>query len=137
MAGAAVTGQIIHLLARLEGVDTSASEPWYQIGRQWAMENGISDGTNMDNPLTREQLATMLWRYAGEPAASSLSGYTDVAGVSDWASQAMAWCVEQGIIGGTTATTLSPQTQATRAQVATILMRFVESSGRSSYSAGP
>lgn len=101
------------------------------------MENGISDGTNMDNSLTREQLATMLWRYAGESAASSLSGYADAAGVSDWASQAMAWCVEQGIIGSTTAATLSPQTQATRAQVATILMRFVESSGRSSYNAGP
>ena len=128
---------LVTVLARLEGVDTTTGSTWYEAGRQWAMENGISDGTNMDNPLTREQLATMLWRYAGEPAASSLSGYADAAGVSDWAAQAMAWCVEQGIIGGTTATTLSPQTQATRAQVATILMRFVESSGRSSYSAGP
>ena len=69
----------------------------------------------------------MLWRYAGSPGASAdLSGYTDAASVSDWAAPAMAWCVEQGIIGGTTATTLSPQAEATRAQVATILMRFIE-----------
>ena len=117
---------IVTILARLEGVDTSG-DPWYEAGRQWAMEQGISDGTNMDASLTREQLATMLWRYAGSPAVSAdMSGYTDAGTVSSYAQQAMAWCVEQGIIGGTTATTLSPQAEATRAQVATILMRFIE-----------
>ena len=117
---------IVTILARLEGVDTSG-DPWYEAGRQWAMEQGISDGTNMDASLTREQLATMLWRYAGSPAVSAdMSGYTDTGTVSSYAQQAMAWCVEQGIIGGTTATTLSPQAEATRAQVATILMRFIE-----------
>ena len=117
---------IVTVLARLEGVDTSG-DPWYEAGRQWAMEQGISDGTNMDASLTREQLATMLWRYAGSPAVSAdMSGYTDAGTVSSYAQQAMAWCVEQGIIGGTTATTLSPQAEATRAQVATILMRFIE-----------
>ena len=117
---------IVTVLARLEGVDTSG-DPWYEAGRQWAMEQGISDGTNMDASLTREQLATMLWRYAGSPAVSAdMSGYTDAGTVSSYAQQAIAWCVEQGIIGGTTATTLSPQAEATRAQVATILMRFIE-----------
>lgn len=117
---------IVTVLARFEGVDTTTGSTWYEAGRQWAMQNGVSDGTNMDASLTREQLATMLWNYSGKPAASGLAGYTDADDVSDWASQAMAWCVEQGIIGGTTTTTLSPQGPATRAQVATILMRYIE-----------
>lgn len=118
---------IVTVLARFEGVDTTTGDTWYEAGRQWAMENGVSDGTNMDASLTREQLATMLWRYAGSPSVSNdLSNYTDAGTVSSYAQQAMAWCVEQGIIGGTTTTTLSPQGPATRAQVATILMRFIE-----------
>ena len=118
---------IVTVLARFEGVDTTTGSTWYEAGQQWAMENGVSDGTNMDASLTREQLATMLWRYAGSPSVSdNLSGYTDADTVSSYAQQAMAWCVEHGIIGGTTTTTLSPQGQASRAQVATILMRFLE-----------
>ena len=118
---------IVTVLARFEGVDITTGDTWYEAGRQWAMENGVSDGTNMDASLTREQLATMLWRYAGSPSVSNdLSNYTDAGTVSSYAQQAMAWCVEQGIIGGTTTTTLSPQGPATRAQVATILMRFIE-----------
>ena len=70
----------------------------------------------------------MLWRYAGSPdAASDMSGYTDAADVSEWAQQAMVWCVEQGIIGGeTTSTTLDPQGEVTRAQVAVILQKFCQ-----------
>lgn len=117
---------IVTVLARFEGVDTTTGSTWYEAGQQWAVQNGVSDGTNMDASLTREQLATMMWNYSGKPAASGLAGYTDADDVSDWASQAMAWCVEQGIIGGTTTITLSPQGPATRAQVATILMRFIE-----------
>lgn len=118
---------IVTVLARFEGVDTTTGSTWYEAGQQWAMENGVSDGTNMDQSLTREQLATMLWRYAGSPSVSdNLSGYTDAGTVSSYAQQAMAWCVEQGIICGTTTTTLSPQSPATRAQVATILMRYIE-----------
>ena len=67
----------------------------------------------------------MLWRYAGSPSASAgMSGYTDAGTVSSYAQQAMAWCVEQGIIGGITTATLSPQGPATRAQSAAMLMRF-------------
>lgn len=118
---------IVTVLARFKGVDTTTGSTWYEAGQQWAVENGISDGTNTDASLTREQLATMLWRYAGSPSVSNdLSNYTDAGTVSSYAQQAMAWCVEQGIIGGTTTTTLSPQGEATRAQVATILMRFIE-----------
>lgn len=119
-------GMIVTVLAAYDGADTSSNGgAWYEAGRQWAMANGISDGTNMDSALTREQLAVMLWNYAGKPAAGSLSGYTDAASVSDWAVQAMAWCVEQGIISGMDGG-LNPQGTATRAQVATMLMQFCQ-----------
>lgn len=119
-------GMIVTVLAAYDGADTSSNGgAWYEAGRQWAMENGISDGTNMDSALTREQLAVMLWNYAGKPAAGSLSGYTDAASVSDWAVQAMAWCVEQGIISGMDSG-LNPQGIATRAQVATMLRQFCQ-----------
>ena len=118
---------ILTVLARLEGVDTSVGENWYDAGCNWAMENDISDGMNLGQSITREQLATMLWRYAGEPMVeANLSIYTDASSVSAYAQQAMAWAMHDGIITGYTATTLHPQEEATRAQVATILMRFVE-----------
>lgn len=89
------------------------------------MENGISDGNNMMDSLTREQLVTMLWRYADKPNSThSLSDYKDAAAVSNFAKDAFAWAVEEGIINGTTVDTLSPQGTATRAQVAAILTRF-------------
>lgn len=118
---------IVTVLARLEGVDTSTGDTWYDAGRDWAMAAGISDGNNMDGTLTREQLATMLYRYAGNPVVSSaLTGYTDASAINSYAADAMAWAVENGIIIGTTATTLDPQGQATRAQAATVLMRFIQ-----------
>ena len=77
--------------------------------------------------ITREQLAAILHRYAGEPAtAANLAGYADGASVSAYAVDAMSWCVEHDIITGTTATTLEPQGTATRAQAAAMLMRFAE-----------
>lgn len=123
--GAMSRAMIVTVLASLNGVDTSAGQTWYDAGAQWAVENGVSDGANLMDSLTREQLATMLWRYAGSPGASSLTGYPDGANVSSWASQAMAWAVERGMISGMDGA-LAPQATATRAQVAQILMRFVE-----------
>ena len=118
---------IVTVLARFEGVDTTTGENWYDAGAQWAVEEGISDGTNLDQDLNREQLATMLWRYAGEPVpTASLDAYGDAASVSSYARQAMAWAVETGLIQGVTGDTLRPQGEATRAQVSTILQRFVE-----------
>lgn len=117
---------IVTVLARLDGVNTSTGETWYAAGRDWAMKNGISDGTDMNGTLTREQLVAMLYRYAGSPTVTAdLSSYTDRDSVSDWAQAAMAWAVDQGIIAGITSTTLSPQGQATRAQVAAILQRYI------------
>ena len=119
-------GMIVTVLARLEGVDTSKGSTWYEAGRQWSMENGVSDGTNMEGSLTREQLATMLYRYAGSPAVSgTITGFADVASVSDWALDAMTWAVENGIITGSNGK-LNPQSNATRAEVAAMLMRFIQ-----------
>lgn len=91
------------------------------------METGISDGTNPEGPLTREQVATMLYRYAGKPTVGSgkMKGYLDVASVSDWATEAMNWAVSEGIIKGNTQVTLNPLGVATRVEVAAMLMRFL------------
>ena len=123
---------IVTVLARFEGVDTTTGSTWYEAGRQWAMQNGVSDGTNMDASLTREQLATMLYRYAQSKGYDTTQGgmavreYADFEQISDYAVEAMTWAVNTGLISGTSTTTLSPQGEATRAQVATILMRFIE-----------
>lgn len=122
---------IVTILARMEGVNTSGGATWYARGREWAMENGISDGTNMTGKITREQLAAMLYRYAklkgyDVSASADISGYTDASSVSSWATDAMRWAVSAGLINGRTATTLAPQGNATRAEVASILMRFMQ-----------
>lgn len=122
---------IVTILARMEGVNTSGGATWYTAGRAWAMENGISDGTNMEGKITREQLAAMLYRYAkmkgyDVSASASLSGYTDASSVSGWAKEAMQWAVGSGLIQGS-GNALTPQANASRAQIATILMRFAQS----------
>lgn len=124
-------GMIVTILARMEGVNTSGGATWYARGREWAMENGISDGTNMTGKITREQLAAMLYRYAkmkgyDVSTSASLSGYTDASSVSGWAKEAMQWAVGSGLIQGS-GNALTPQANASRAQIATILMRFAQS----------
>ena len=123
-------GMIVTILARLDGVDTSGSSPWYAAGRTWAMNNGISDGTNMEGKITREQLAAMLYRYAklkgyDVAASADISGYADASSVSSWAKDAMQWAVGSGLIQGSN-NALTPQANASRAQIATILMRFAQ-----------
>ena len=122
---------IVTILARMEGVNTSGGATWYAAGREWAMGAGISDGTNMTGKITREQLAAMLYRYAklkgyDVSASADISGYTDASSVSGWSTDAMRWAVSAGLINGRTATTLAPQGNATRAEVASILMRFMQ-----------
>ena len=123
---------IVTVLARFEGVDTTTGSTWYEAGQQWAMQNGVSDGSNMDASLTREQLVTMFYRYAQSKGYDTTQGgmaireYADFEQISDYAVEAMTWAVNTGLISGTSTTTLSPQGEATRAQVATILMRFIE-----------
>ena len=112
------------VLGRIDGATITGSN-WVETARSWAMAEGVSDGTNPNDYVTREMMVTMLWRYVGEPASDySLSAYTDANSVSDWAAEAMSWALETGVIEGVTATTLQPQGTATRAQCATIFMRY-------------
>ena len=117
--------QVWTMLARLSGVDTSKGDTWYEAGQTWAVENGVSDGTDPNAPITREQLATMLWRYMGEPTSGySIDSFDDYGETSSWAYQAEQWAVESGIINGINGK-LNPTGDANRAQVATMFMRIV------------
>ena len=119
------------VLARFDGVDTTSGSTWYEAGQKWAVENGISDGTNPDSSISREQLVAMLYRYAGTPeAAGSTADFKDSLAISDYAQKAMIWAYENGIISGMGDGTINPQGKATRAQVATIMMNFVEYSNK-------
>ena len=112
------------VLGRIDGATITGTN-WAEQARDWAMAEGVSDGTDPNGLVTREQMVTMLWRYAGEPESSAgLSAYTDAESVSDWAETAMRWAIDEGIITGMTDTTLVPQGTATRAQCAAIFMRF-------------
>ena len=132
---------IVSILARLEGVTsaeaagfTDVSDEWYATAVNWAANvgvvNGYEDNTFRPNqPITREQLAAILMNYAaykGEDvsARADLSNYTDQP--SAWATETMQWAVAEGLISGVTNTQLQPQGNATRAQVAAILQRFLE-----------
>ena len=117
---------LMTVLARLEGQETAGGETWYSQAMAWAQEQGVSDGTAPDSGVTREQLAVMLYRYAGEPEAKGdTSKFADTASVSDWASDGMAWAVGAGLITGKDGGALDPAGQATRAEVATILQRLM------------
>ena len=146
--GTTTRGQIVTILWRLSGspvvnylMDFDDVDPaaYYAEAIRWATSEGIAGGYGggvfgPDDPITREQLATMLWRYAqtegydvsiGED--TNILSYTDVADLSEYAIPAMQWAVGAGIINGTgDGSTLSPQGQATRAQAAVMLMRFCE-----------
>ena len=120
------------VLARMDNYTGTAGTdaPWYQNGRDWAMANGISDGTNPDGNLTREQFATMLYNFAKHTGKNTdknnsvLNPYSDRGNIASYAVDAMAWAVTQGIISGTSSSTISPSGLATRAQAAAMLMRF-------------
>lgn len=137
--------QVVTVLYRLAGQpaadwenpfwDVPASA-WFHDAVTWAWENDITGGVSSThfgagNAVTREQLAAFLYRYAQDQgydtsARADLSGYSDAGLVSSYATQALSWANATGLITGTTATTLSPQGSATRAQVATILSRFCQ-----------
>ena len=121
-------GMLMTVLARYAGEDTTGGVTWYEKGMNWAKANGVSDGTNPEVNITREQLVTMLYRYAGSPKANgSLDSFSDAASVSSYAVNAMQWAVANGIVNGSNGK-LNPQNNATRAEVAAILMRFCEMS---------
>ncbi len=132
---------IVSILARLEGVTNAeaagfadVNDEWYATAVNWAANvgvvNGFEDGTFRPNqPITREQLAAILMNYAsykGQDVSNraDLSTYTDQP--STWATETMQWAVAEGLIFGVTSTELQPQGNATRAQVAAILQRFLD-----------
>ncbi|MDR0818376.1 MAG: S-layer homology domain-containing protein, partial [Oscillospiraceae bacterium] len=112
------------------------SGEWYSNAVIWAKSNGVVEGIGgglfgTNDNITREQLVTILYRYSQTKNISvskttDLTAYTDADNVSEYASDAMKWAVANGIIEGVTLTTISPRGAATRAQVATILQRFIE-----------
>lgn len=115
---------------------SDSTENWYRQAVNWAAENeiikGYGDGRfGPSDTITREQIAVFIYRFAehmgyGVSASSNLSGYTDADRVSSWALTEMKWSNATGLITGTTTTSLTPQGIATRSEVATIIMRFLE-----------
>jgi len=109
---------------------------WYYDAVIWAAEKGIVEGYNngafgISDPVTREQTVAILYRYAiskefDVSAVADLSGYTDTGDIYDWALDAMKWAVAEGIVQGRTSTNIAPKGTSTRAEVATIIMRFIE-----------
>ncbi|WP_433441627.1 S-layer homology domain-containing protein [Pseudoflavonifractor sp.] len=112
------------ILARMDGVDTEGGSSWYEKAQAWAVAEGVSDGTNPDAAVTREQIAVMLYRYTGGTAAQSELNFSDSGDISSWAADAMAWAVKEGILTGTPGGKLNPQGTATRAEAAVILQRW-------------
>lgn len=126
--GAPVTrGMVMTILARREGIRTDRYTPWYAAGCEWAKANGISDGSNPEAPVTREQLAAMLYRYAALKGRDLTAGenlnFTDAFDVSAYALPALQWATGEKILTGSNGA-LNPQATATRAQLAAILHRY-------------
>ena len=114
---------LMTVLARLDSTASSSSISLDQ-GMAWAVAKGVSDGTDPNGQITREQLATMLWRYAGSPTSSYAVTSSDAGSISDYAQTAMAWAVQVGILTGYEDGTLKPDATATRAVVAAMVQRF-------------
>ncbi len=119
------------VLARMSGIGTSGANTWYEKGRAWALENNISDGKNPDERITREQLAAMLYRYAGfkgldVSATCDISSFDDAKSISAYADGAMRWAHAMKIVNGKSEKLLDPSGFATRAEIAAMLMRFTE-----------
>ena len=136
-------GMIVAILNRLEGNPTAAdagfadvnSGDWYADAVNWAASVGIVNGYSdtqfgPNDPITREQMAAILYNYAeykgyDVSARADISSYDDAANVSDWAIESVQWANAMGLVNGMTDTTIEPQGNATRAQIAAILSRYL------------
>ena len=119
--------QVWMILARMAGADPADMAE----AKAWSVASGISDGSNPGGAVSRQQLVSLLYRFAAQygydiTAKADLSGYPDTAALASYATDAMAWSVANGIIGGTTQGTLNPAGTANRAQFAVILWRFYQ-----------
>ena len=114
------------IIARAEGVDTTGGATWYAKAQEWVTAKGISDGENPNAAITRQELVTMLYRLAGEPAVSGTITAPDAASVSTWAQSAMTWAMNIGLVEGDENGAVTPTATATRAQAAALIMRYLE-----------
>ena len=143
--GTVTRGMIVTILHRLEGEPESdydmpftdvAEQQWYAGAVRWAAGEGIVTGVSAtefapDDPITREQFAAILWRYAQSKgydvsASADLTGFLDYGQISEYALPALQWAVGAGVMSGRGDGILAPQGTATRAEAAAMLMRFVE-----------
>ncbi len=129
--GSLTRAMVWTMLARMDGVDTEGGATWYSKAQDWAMSLDISDGTNPMGEITRQELVTMLWRYAYVCDADMTLGddtnilsYIDIDKVSDWAVEAFQWCCGAGIIEGDENGALNPTAGCTRAEAAAMFMRL-------------
>lgn len=144
---ATTRGMLVTILYRMEGQPEAAQSSFSDVPREmyyakavdWASQNGIVTGYGgnetgtfgPDNSVTREQMAAILYRYSAKKgkdvtARGDLSGFTDQAAISAYAQEAVTWAVGMGLVSGMGDGTVAPTGSATRAQVATILMRYLE-----------
>ena len=113
--------------------DLDPTQSWYMNGISWAQQNGVVNGVtettfDPEGLVQREQLVTMIWRYAGKPEVEDdyLKDFRDKEKISVYAREAFNWAISLGIIGGTPEKMLNPQGNATRAEVAKIISVFAQ-----------
>ena len=120
------------IIARMSGVDTTGGNTWYAKAQEWVITNGISDGENPNAAITRQELVTMLYRYAqikgydvsvGED--TNILSYVDATSISEYAVAAFQWSCGSGLTEGDENGALTPLATATRAQAAAMIMRFL------------
>ena len=115
------------VLARISGTKISGTT-WAEDAKTWAVTAGVSDGTAPTDPVTRQEMATMLYRFAGSPEVTGdLSAYPDADAVAKWAKDAMVWATGTGLLQGSGGN-LNPTAGAPRCQLATLLMRQFQQS---------
>lgn len=117
---------LMTVLAHYDKENTDGGSTWYEKGLRWAIAKGITDGTNPDRTISRQELVTMMHNYAGKPASEGrLESFSDSDEIADWASPAMQWAAENGLIVGSN-DALNPNGEVTRAQAAAIIEHYIE-----------
>lgn len=128
-AGSMSRAMVWTVLARMDGQDVDGGQPWYQQAQDWAVAQGVSDGTAPAGAVTRGQLVAMLYRLAGSPAVTAqaleeMDSHPDSGGVGQWAQDAVAWALRLGILNGGSDGMLAPGRTITRAEAAAVLGRY-------------
>lgn len=122
------------MLANIAGADTEGGNTWYEKAVEWSINEGISDGSDAESEITREQLVTLLYRFSKASSADAdLSPFSDSSEISDYAEDAFKWAYKNGIIRGMGDGTLNPKGKATRAQVASMIKNYHEMIKKTAY----